>query len=54
MTVIEARYVGPYNVPYWGVWFEWNKFDRWKRAEDVYPKLKRQFSGLYEFRMVKV
>jgi hypothetical protein len=51
MTVIEARYVGPFKVPRWGTWFTWQEFDLRYYAEKNLPILQRQFQGLYEFRM---
>jgi hypothetical protein len=63
MTVIEARYVGPFTlaphasageVPEWGTWHEWQKYDAKFYAEKALPILRVMFSGLYEFRMVKM
>jgi hypothetical protein len=54
MTIIEARYVGPYKVPEWGTWHEWQKYDAKFYAEKALPILRVMFSGLYEFRMVKM
>jgi hypothetical protein len=53
MTIIEARYVGPAKVPEWGTWFEWKKYDADFWANKAFPILRKQFQGLYEFRMVK-
>ncbi len=54
MTIIEARYIGPFKVPDWGVWFEWSHYERCEsyRAEKNFGLWCRQFAGLYEFRQV--
>lgn len=52
--VIEGRYIGPFKIPEWGVWREWRIYDPWQtlRADEVFVQLRKQFEGMYEFRMV--
>lgn len=51
MTIIEARYVGPFKVPHWGTWFIWQEYDLSYYANKALTQLQRQFAGLYEFRV---
>jgi hypothetical protein len=55
MTIIEARYVGPVKVPEWGTWlpFPGQRYELESLAEKALRKLRNQFRGLYEFRIVK-
>jgi hypothetical protein len=56
MTIIEARYVGPLKVSEKVKWhpFPGQKYDLRYDAEMALRKLREQFSGLYEFRVVKI
>jgi hypothetical protein len=51
MTVIEARYVGPFKVQN-RPWFTWQKYDLQFYANKALPILEKQFCGLYVFRVV--
>ena len=50
MTVIEARYTGPFPVKR-RVWFTWQKYDLSYYAEKALPLLQMQFLGYYDFRI---
>lgn len=51
MAVIEARYMG---FP-WYDWYSWQAFPKSERrkAEALADRWRKQFDGLYEFRIVE-